>query len=89
MKSNEMKFEKLVVNIVFHLASKVQIDPNSYVSGVALQSCWQQKFTLKRYENKFWSGTNTIWENLKEGVWTLKIVEHKCIIKTYILNFCI
>ncbi len=30
-----------------------------------------QKFTLKRHQNKFWNGTNTIWENLNEGVWRL------------------
>ncbi len=81
-----MKIWKLIVNIVFHVAPKVQIDLNSYVSGVVLQSCQWQKFTLKRYQNKFWSGANIIWENLKEGVWTLKIVEHKYIIKTFILK---
>jgi hypothetical protein len=82
----------MIVDIAFHVSKKFQIDPRSYVSGVALQSCWWQKFTLRRHQNKFWSGANTIWENLKEGVWkfwsvnTLWRPSYKSLVCNHVLN---
>jgi hypothetical protein len=35
----ELKFWEMVVNIPFYDSPKFQINPRSYVSGVALQSC--------------------------------------------------
>ncbi len=71
MKLNELKFWEMITDMVFHVSPKFQINQRSYLNDVALQSCWWQKFTLKRHKNKFWSGTNIIWDNLKEGVWRL------------------
>jgi hypothetical protein len=42
MKLNELKFGEMVVDIIFHISPKVQIDPRSYVSGVVLQSCYDK-----------------------------------------------
>jgi hypothetical protein len=39
MKLNELKFSEMVIDIVFHVLAKFQIDPRSNVSSVALQSC--------------------------------------------------
>ncbi len=72
MKLNELKFWKMVVNIVFHVFLRFQIDPRSYVSGVALQSYCNKSLHWKNIKTNFWSGTNTTWENLKEGVWRLR-----------------
>ncbi len=70
MKSNELKFWKTVIDIALHVSEKFQKDSRSYVSDVALQSCdrslhWEDIKTI------FWSGANTTWEYLKEGVWRL------------------
>jgi hypothetical protein len=42
MKLNEPKCQEMVVNIVFHVSSKPQINPMSYVSSVALQNCYDK-----------------------------------------------
>jgi len=39
MKLNQLKLREMVVDIVFHVSPKFQIDPRSYASDVALQSC--------------------------------------------------
>ncbi len=69
----------MVVKIIFHVPQKFQIDPRSYVSGVALQSCCD-KFTMRRHQNKFlkWSKYNL---GELEGR-SLKIGKRKHIIKT-------
>jgi hypothetical protein len=38
MQLNELEFRKMVIDIVVHVSPKFQIDPRSYVNGVALQS---------------------------------------------------
>jgi len=62
---------KMVVHIVFHVSTKFQIDPRSYVSGVVLQSCCDRSLHWEDIKTNFWSGANIIWENVKEGVWRL------------------
>jgi hypothetical protein len=42
MELNELKVLEMVIDIVVHVSSKFQIDPRSYVSGVALQSCYDR-----------------------------------------------
>jgi hypothetical protein len=37
--SIELKFEEMIINIVFHVTPKFQINPRSYVNDVVLQSC--------------------------------------------------
>jgi hypothetical protein len=71
-----MKFWKMVINIVFHVSEKFQIDPRSYVRGVALQSCCDRSLYWKDNKNNLWSGANTTWENLKERVWRLGVQIH-------------
>jgi len=58
----------MVIDIVFHVLAKFQIDPRSYVSSVVLQNCCDISLNWKDIKTNFWSGANTIWENLKEGV---------------------
>jgi hypothetical protein len=61
----------MVVDIVFCVSTKFQINPRSYVSDVALQSCYDKSLHWEDIKTNFWSGVNTTWENLKEGVWRL------------------
>jgi hypothetical protein len=58
----------MVVNII---SQKFQIDPRSYVNGVALQSCYDKSLHWKDIKTNFWNGVNTTRENLKEGAWGL------------------
>jgi hypothetical protein len=44
----------MVVDIVFHVSAKFQIDPKSYVSDVALQSCYDRSL--------HWEDIKTIFE---------------------------
>ncbi len=71
MKSNELKFWKTVVDITLHVSKKFQKDSRSYVSDVALQSCYDKSLHWEDIKTNFWSGANTTWESLKEGVWRL------------------
>jgi hypothetical protein len=69
----------------------------SYRSKVICERCsfakllWQN-FTLRRHQNKFWSGANTIWENLKEEVWrlwsanTLSRPSYKSLVRNHVHN---
>jgi hypothetical protein len=68
MKLNELKFKEMVIDIVFHVSPKFQIDPRSYVSGVTLQSYCDKSLFSEDIKTIFSSGANTTWENLKEGV---------------------
>jgi hypothetical protein len=70
MKSNELKFWEIVVDIIFHVSTKFQKDSRSYVSGVALQSCYDGSLHWEDIKTNLWSGANITWENLK-GVWRL------------------
>jgi len=87
-----MKIWKMVINIVFHVSEKFQIDPRSYVKGVALQSCCDKSLHWKDNKNNLWSGANITWENLKEGVWrlgstnTLSKHAYKILVCNYVLN---
>ncbi len=72
MKLNELKFWEMVITIVFDVSQKFQINPRSYVNGVALQSCYDRSLHWEDIKTNFWSGTNTTWENLKEGLWRLR-----------------
>jgi hypothetical protein len=58
MKLNELKFWKMVVDIVVHVSLKFQIDPRSYVNGVTLQSCCDRSLFWKDIKTDFWSGVN-------------------------------
>jgi len=92
MKLNELKFWEKVVDIVVHVSPKFQIDPRSYVSGVALQSCYDGSLFWEDTKTIFWSGANTTWENLKEGIWklgstnTLSRPYYKCVVCNHVLN---
>ncbi len=44
LKWKELKFWKMVVNIPFHDPPKFEINPRSYASGVALQSCYDKSW---------------------------------------------
>jgi hypothetical protein len=70
MKSNELKFWEIVVDIALHVSENFQKDSRSYVSSVASQSCYDRSLHWEDIKINFWSGTNTTWENLK-GVWRL------------------
>jgi hypothetical protein len=71
MKSNELKFWEIIVDIALHVSEKFQKDSRSYVSGVALQSCCDKSLHWENIKTNFWSGPNTTWEYLNEGVWRL------------------
>jgi hypothetical protein len=92
MKLNELKFWKKVKDIVFHVSLQFQIDPRSYVCGVALQSWYDRSLFWEDIKAKFWSGANTTWENLKEGVWRLRSVNtlsrpsYKIVVCNHVLN---
>jgi hypothetical protein len=79
---NELKFWKKVVDIVVHVSPKFHIDPRSYVSSVALQSCYE--------ESLFWEDIKIIffkWSKYNLGKLegrSLKIRKCKYIIKTFI-----
>ncbi len=47
MKSNELKFWETVVNITLHVSENFQKDSRSYMSGVALQSCYERSLHWK------------------------------------------
>ncbi len=70
MKSNELKFWEIVVDIALHVLAKFQKDSRSYVSGVASQSCYDKSLHWENIKTNFWNWANTTWENLK-GVWRL------------------
>jgi hypothetical protein len=92
MRVKELKFWEMVVNIAFHDAPKFQISPRSYVSRVALQSCYDRNLHWKDIKTNFWKGANTTWENLKEGVWrlgsenTLSKPTYKILVCNHVLN---
>jgi hypothetical protein len=92
MKLNELKFWEKVVDIVFYVLSKFQIDPRSYVCGVTSQSCCDRSLFWEDIKAKFWSGANTIWENLKEEVWrlgstnTLSRPSYKSVVCNHVFN---
>jgi len=92
MKLHELKFWEMVVNIVVHLSPKFQVDPRLYVSGVALQSYYDRSLFWEDIKTNFWSGANTTWENLKEGVWklgnanTLWRPSYKSVVCNHVLN---
>jgi hypothetical protein len=62
------------------------------VSNVALQSCYDRSLFWEDIKAKFWSGANTTWENLKEGVWrlgsanTLSRPSYKSMVCNHVLN---
>jgi hypothetical protein len=82
----------MVVDIVSHVLAKFQMDPRSYVSGVALQSCYDRNLHWEDIKTNFWNGVNTTWENLKEGVWrlgsanTLSKPSYKSLVCNHVLN---
>ncbi len=92
MKLSESSFWKIVVNIVFHVLPKFQINSRSYVNGVVLQSCCDKSLHWEDIKTKFGSIANTTWENLKEGVWklgsinTLSRPAHKSLVYNHVLN---
>jgi len=92
MKLNEPKIWEKVVDIVFYVSLEFQIDPRSYVCGIALQSCCDKSLFWEDIKAKFWSGANTTWEKLKEGVWrlgsanTLSRPLYKRVICNHVLN---
>jgi len=92
VKLNELKFWKMVVDIVIHVSPKFQIDQRSYVNDVALQSYCDRSLFWKDIKTKFWSGANTTWDNLKEGVWklgsanTLSRPSYKSVVCNHVLN---
>ncbi len=73
----------MVANIVFHVSSKYQIDPRSYVSGVALQNFYD--INLLGEDMK----TNFEVKQIQFGkTWrSLKIVKCIYIMKTFIQKF--
>ncbi len=77
MKLKELQFWEMVVNITFHDSSKFQINPRSYVNGVALQSYYEGSLHWEDIKTNFWSGANTTWENLKEGNWRFESANKK------------
>jgi hypothetical protein len=68
-----------------------QKDSRSYVSSVALQSCYDRSLHWEDIKTKFWSGANTTWENLK-GVWrlgsanTISRLSYKSLVCNHVLN---
>jgi hypothetical protein len=92
MKSNELKFWETVVDIVFYVSEKIQKDSRSYVSNVTLQSCYDISLHWEDIKTIFWSGVNTTWENLKNGVWrlgsvnTLSRPSYKSLVCNHVLN---
>jgi hypothetical protein len=82
----------MVVDIVVHISPKFQIDPRSYVSGVALQSCCDRSLFWENIKTNFSSRANITWENLKEGVWrlgsanTLSRPSYKSVVCNHVLN---
>jgi hypothetical protein len=92
VKLKELKFWEVVLNIAFYDPPKFQINPRSYVSGVALQSCCDINLHWKDIKTNFWSEANTTWENLKEGVWrlgsanTLSRPAYKSLVCNHVLN---
>jgi len=76
----------------FYVSSKFQIDPRSYVCGVVLQSCCDKSLFWENIKAKFWTGTNTTWENLKEGVSrlgsanTLSRPSYKSVVCNHVFN---
>ncbi len=91
MKSNELKFWEIVVDITFHVLKKFQKDSRSYVSGVASQSCYDKSLHWEDIKTNFWNGANTTWENLK-GVWrlgsanTLSRPSYESLVCNHVLN---
>jgi len=92
MKLNELKFWEKVVDIVVHVSPKFQIDPRLDVSGVTLQNYCDGSLFWEDIKTIFWSGANTTWENLKEGVWrlgstnTLSGPSYKNVVCNHVLN---
>ncbi len=82
----------MVVNIVFYASLKFQIDPRSYVNGVALQNCCDKSLHWEDIKTNLWNGANTTWENLKEGVWrlgsgdTLSRPSYKILVCNHVFN---
>jgi hypothetical protein len=82
----------MVVDIVLHISPKFQIDPRSYVSGVALQSCYEKNLHWEDIKTNFWNEANTTWEKLKERVWrlgsanTLLRPSYKSLVCNHVLN---
>jgi hypothetical protein len=82
----------MVIHIAFHLSEKFQKDSRSYVSAITLQSCCDKSLHWEDIETNFWSGVNTTWENLKEGVWrlgsanTLSRPSYKILVCNHVLN---
>ncbi len=70
IKSNDLKFWEIVIDIALHVSEKFQKDSRSYVSSVVSQSCYDRSLHWKDIKTNFWNGANTTWENLK-GVWRL------------------
>jgi hypothetical protein len=68
------------------------MDPRSYVSGVALQSCCDRSLPWEEIKTNFLSGANTTWENLKGGIWrlrsanTLSRPSYKSLVCNHVLN---
>ncbi len=92
MKLNELKFWEKVVDIIVHVSTKFQIDTMSYVSNVALQSCYDRSLFWEDIKTIFWNEGNTTCENLKEGVWrlgsanTLSRFSYKSVVCNHVLN---
>ncbi len=91
MKSNELKFWEIVVDIALHVSAKFQKDSRSYVNGVASQSCYDKSLHWEDIKTNFWSEANTTWENLK-GVWrlgsanTLSRPSYESLVCNHVLN---
>jgi len=83
---------KTVVDIVFHVLAKFQMDPRSYVSDAALQSWCDRNLHWEDIKTNFWSGANITCEYLKEGVWklgstnTLSRPSYKNLVCNHVLN---
>jgi hypothetical protein len=92
MKFNVLKFWETIVNIVFHVSTEFQMDPRSYVNGVALQSCCGRSLHWEDIKTNFWNGANTTWVYLKEGVWilgstnTLSRPSYKSLVCNHVFN---
>jgi len=62
------------------------------VSGVASQSCYDRSLHCEDIKTNFWSGANTTWEYLKEGVWilgsanTLSRPSYEILVCNHVLN---
>ncbi len=76
----------------FPWSNKISDQSRSYVSGVALRSCCDRNLHWEEIKTKFWSGVNTTWENLKEGVRrlgsanTLSRPAYKSLVCNHVLN---